>query len=61
MRVKLIFTIAGLVLAATLVMMAYGTPKTNRVSIHYAIPKNPLHQAIYEQMVLFPVNDTRTN
>jgi hypothetical protein len=50
MRVKLIFMIAGLVLAVTLVMMAYGTPKTNRVSIHYITPKNPSHQAIYTQM-----------
>jgi len=50
MRTKLIFTIAGLLLAVTLVMMAYGTPKTNRVSIRYVTPKNPSHQAIYTQM-----------
>ena len=50
MRTKLIFIMAGLVLAVTLVIMAYGTPKTNRVSIRYVTPKNPSHQAIYTQM-----------
>ena len=50
MRTKLIFTFAGLILALTLVMMAYGTPKTNRVSIRYVTPKNPALQAIYTQM-----------
>ena len=50
MRTKLLFTIAGLILAVSLVMMAYGTPQTNRVSIRYITPKNPSHQAIYTRM-----------
>ena len=50
MNNKLFFTIAGLTLIITVAMMAYGTPKTNRVSIRYEAPKNPEHQMIYTRM-----------
>ena len=50
MRTKLIFTFTGLVFAITLAVIAYGTPKVNRVSIRYVTPKNPEHQLVYTQM-----------
>jgi hypothetical protein len=50
MRPKLIFTIVGLILALALVMIAYGTPRTNRINIDYVTPEKFEHQAIYTQM-----------
>lgn len=50
MRIKLIFAAGGLILTIVLVMIAYGTPKTNQVNIRYVTPKNPSHQAIFTHM-----------
>lgn len=50
MRTKLILTVSGLVFVITLAVIAYGTPKVNRVSIRYVTPKNPEHQLVYMQM-----------
>lgn len=47
MKTRLTFIIAGLVLATTLVMMAYGAPKADRVKIRYVAPKDAAHQPIY--------------
>jgi hypothetical protein len=47
MKTRLTFIIAGLVLAVTLVMVAYGTPQTDRVNIRYVTPKDAAHQPIY--------------
>jgi hypothetical protein len=47
MKTRLTFIIAGLVLAVTLVMLAYGTPQTDRVNIRYVTPKDAAHQPIY--------------
>lgn len=50
MRTKLIFAAGGLILTIVLVVIAYGTPKTNQVTIRYVTPKNPSHQAIFTHM-----------
>lgn len=50
MRIKLIFAAAGLILTFVLWIVAFGTPKTNRVSIRYERPENPAHQVIYTQL-----------
>jgi hypothetical protein len=44
----LAFAVAGMVIVTATTMTASAASKASRVSISYALPKNPVHQPIYE-------------
>ena len=50
MKTALAAAAAGVVLVTATATTAFAAPKTNQVSISYAVPKNPAHQPIYERL-----------
>ena len=47
MKTIFALVIAGLILVTTMAAPVFAASKTNRVSIRYDPPKNPLYQPIY--------------
>jgi hypothetical protein len=47
MKNVLVLTVSGIILVCALSMTAFAASKTNRISIRYVPPKNPVHQEIY--------------
>lgn len=50
MKNVLSLTVSGVILVCLLSMTAFATSKTNRISIRYVPPKNPVHQKIYVEL-----------
>lgn len=50
MKNILVLTVCGLILVSALSMTAFAASKTNRISIRYVPPKNPIHQKIYKEL-----------
>jgi len=50
MKTTLALAVAGMLLVTATAMKAFAASKTNQISISYALPKNPAHQATYKDL-----------
>ena len=47
MKNILVLVVSGMILVSAFSTTAFAASKPNRVSVHYVLPKNPVHQKIY--------------